>query len=164
MRVLIAYASKYGSTEKCAKRLASMLPGKVTLANLKNERPSVEGFDVVVIGSPIYVGKPMKEIVSYWNSVKRVVKGVKVGVFMLHLMKDCISEMDVAFPKDLLDAASAKGTFGGRIEFDRLSLPDKLVTGMLSRLDSSLPTIGQGTVYDTIDDAALKEFVKQLEG
>ncbi len=37
MSTLIAYATKHGCTEKCAKKVANKLPDAVELKNLKNK-------------------------------------------------------------------------------------------------------------------------------
>jgi len=58
MNILIAYATKYGCTEKCAAVLSEKLTGKVDLCNLKGGRASdLTQYEKVIIGGSIYMGK-----------------------------------------------------------------------------------------------------------
>ena len=58
MRILIAYASKYGTTKTCVERLANALKGKdVTVVSLEEEDVDPSAFDIVVFGSSVYFGK-----------------------------------------------------------------------------------------------------------
>ena len=66
--VLIAYGSRYGSTEEISKEIAKVLENKgieIQLIDLKKtkskEWPSLESFDGVLVGSGIKIGKWMKE-------------------------------------------------------------------------------------------------------
>lgn len=58
MSTLIVYTSKYGSTEKCAKQLAEQLTDSFELVD---SVPDLSLFDSIIIGSPIYMGKSLKE-------------------------------------------------------------------------------------------------------
>jgi menaquinone-dependent protoporphyrinogen oxidase len=48
MKTLIAYATKTGTTEKCAKMLAEKL-GSADLFNLSNGTPDLSKYDMVII-------------------------------------------------------------------------------------------------------------------
>lgn len=63
MRVLVAYASKYGSTEGIAERIARVLNEaghEATPARVSHAR-SLEGYDAFVIGSALYMFSWLKE-------------------------------------------------------------------------------------------------------
>ena len=60
-RILVAYATKYGSTAGVADAVARELAGaglEARAAELQ-EVASLEGYDGVVLGAPIYVGRPL---------------------------------------------------------------------------------------------------------
>ena len=63
MKTLIVFASKYGATAECAKRIAALLPGETVLHRLgEGECPAPEEFDGVICGTSIYMGQPRKEM------------------------------------------------------------------------------------------------------
>jgi menaquinone-dependent protoporphyrinogen oxidase len=66
MRVLVAYATKHGSTRGIAEKIAETLKGEdleVTLAEAgrAGQAGPLEGFDAFVIGSAAYMGQWLKE-------------------------------------------------------------------------------------------------------
>lgn len=62
-RVLITYATEYGQTEKIAEHIAAGLRHKgvavdmLSLSAPATHPPEVAGYDMVIIGAPIYAGK-----------------------------------------------------------------------------------------------------------
>ncbi len=65
MRVLVAYGSKYGSTARLAEFIGEELKGEgheVDVVDLRHRpNPEVTNYDMVVLGSPVFVGKWTKE-------------------------------------------------------------------------------------------------------
>lgn len=55
MKILIAYAGKSGTTEKCAGLLSEKLPN-ATIVNLNLNSPDIGGFDAVIVGGPFVWG------------------------------------------------------------------------------------------------------------
>ena len=64
MRVLVAYASKYGATQGIAERIAAQLNIKGLAAEARPviSNPDVIGYDAFVIGSAAFYGKWQKEV------------------------------------------------------------------------------------------------------
>jgi menaquinone-dependent protoporphyrinogen oxidase len=89
--VLIAYGSRYGSTEEISQEIAKVLENigiDTQLIDLKKtkskEWPSLESFDGVLIGSGIKIGKWMKEPRKFLEKIKDGVKKNEkiLGVFV----------------------------------------------------------------------------------
>ena len=55
MKTLIIYASKTGTTQKCAKRIKEQLKD-ATVVNIDNQKEDISQYDLIVIGSPIRIG------------------------------------------------------------------------------------------------------------
>ena len=69
MTTIIVYATKFGSTEKCAKKLAEKLLGEVEVINLKsNPKVNLSKYDTVIIGGPIMVGKINPDVKKFYNN------------------------------------------------------------------------------------------------
>ena len=87
MRVLIAYGSRWGSTEEIAGRLAGFLGEEgveADLLDVKKDRrwPSLEGYDGVMVGSSVKVTKWMKEPLQFLRRKADELRGKKVALFV----------------------------------------------------------------------------------
>jgi menaquinone-dependent protoporphyrinogen oxidase len=82
-KVLVTFASKYGSTAELASEIAEMLMAAGIRTDLKpvSEVSSLEDYDALVIGSAIYIGQWRKEAVSFINNRKEELANKKVWVF-----------------------------------------------------------------------------------
>jgi menaquinone-dependent protoporphyrinogen oxidase len=86
-KVLIAYGTRFGSTEEIANSIAETMKAQglnITVLNVKkDEWPSLSQFDAVLIGSGIKMGRWTKEAKKY---LKQHVKDLKtksfVGIFV----------------------------------------------------------------------------------
>lgn len=61
MKTLILYATKYGSTKKCACLLAEKLPGQTEMKQIHEPVDPMQ-FDQIIIGSPVRMGQVDKKI------------------------------------------------------------------------------------------------------
>ena len=87
MRVLIAYGSRWGSTEEIAGRLAGFLGEEgveADLLDVKRDRgwPSLEGYDGVIVGSGVKISKWMREPLQFLRRKADELKGKKVALFV----------------------------------------------------------------------------------
>ncbi len=86
MRVLIAYGSRYGSTEEIAHKLAGFLGEEgveATVLDVKRERrwPSLEGYDGVLVGSGVKISKWMREPLEFLRRKRDELRG-KLALFV----------------------------------------------------------------------------------
>jgi flavodoxin len=66
MKTLIVYDSKWGNTEKVASAIAGGIGKKVEISHIsKLTETSVNGLDLLVIGTPVIEGKPSKAIQEF---------------------------------------------------------------------------------------------------
>ena len=87
MRVLIAYGSRWGSTEEIAEKLAVFLGEECVEADLldvKKNRdwPSLEGYDGVMVGSGVKISKWMREPLAFLRKKANELKGRRVALFV----------------------------------------------------------------------------------
>jgi menaquinone-dependent protoporphyrinogen oxidase len=84
-RVLVAYASKYGSTGGVADAIGKELCSREVAADVllvKNVR-NISSYQAVVIGSAIYMGKWMSEAVDFIKENRDVLRQVPVAYFLV---------------------------------------------------------------------------------
>lgn len=117
MRILIAYASKSGTTAKCAELLASELAGQtVTVVNLEENTPDPSEFDFTVVGSPIRFGKLHPAAAEYIKIYEKKLLGVRCGFFICCAYIDSAGEyIRKLIPYGLRQAADTIECFGGEL-------------------------------------------------
>lgn len=144
MRTLIVYSGKYGCTEKCAGILAEMLSGETRLVNLKkNKNPDLSGYDSVVVGGPIYIGKINKEVKSFCAKNLDLLKGKRLGLFICCMAEgeQAKGELEGAYPKELLAAAAAKEYFGGEFMVSKMNPMDRLIVKKVAKTEKDVSNI-----------------------
>jgi menaquinone-dependent protoporphyrinogen oxidase len=82
-KILVVYASRYGSTGEIAEEIAEVLQETGVDVDVSNvmKIESIAGYDGVVIGSPIYMGKWLPEAVDFVKNFQNDLRRVPVAVF-----------------------------------------------------------------------------------
>jgi menaquinone-dependent protoporphyrinogen oxidase len=153
MKTLIAYSSKYGCTEKCAVALAERLSGETCILNLKKDKsPDLSGYDTVVVGGPVYIGKINKEVKNFCIKNLDWLKGKRLGLFICCMAEEdkAMEELYDAFPKELLEAAVAKEYFGGEFLVTKMNSIDRMIVKKVAKTDRDVSKI----LADRIDSFA----------
>ena len=145
MKVLIVYRSRYGATESCARRIASLLGPDVVLRDLRERVPplSPDEFETILIGGSIYGGRIQKEIVSFCEREQDRLAKVRAGLFVCCLFdgERGMAELNAAFPAWLIAHAFTRELLGGEVRLDRLSFGDRLLVRSLMRPPRDVSTI-----------------------
>jgi menaquinone-dependent protoporphyrinogen oxidase len=134
MKILIAYATRFGTTGKCAGMLADILSKKnleVELVDLKkNKGAKPENYDLTAVGGS-FVAFRMNSLVRKF--VKRNLNALlntKTGVFICGADEDWEKEIKKGFPQEFLDKAAVKGYFGYEMLWDKMN---PMVRGMMQK-------------------------------
>lgn len=126
---LIAYATKYGTTERAASIIKENLMEAVT-CNLKKEAcPDPERFDWIIIGGSIYAGRVQKEVKRFCLKNLNLLRQKKVGLFICCMYDGQKAEEQFreAFPEELRQSAQARAIFGGELSFEKMNFLEKFV-------------------------------------
>lgn len=129
MKLLIAYATKTGTTRECAEKLGEYFSGhNVVIADLEKETPQVADFDVVVIGSHVRVGKIHKRVKQFVSDNEVVLANKKVGLYLCCCFSDAADDyFKKNFSETLLARSIANLCFGGEVKMERQRGLDKLI-------------------------------------
>lgn len=144
MRVLIAYRTRYGATESCARALAGKISAPTVLHDLRAPgRPLSGDFDVVLIGGSIYGGKIQREIGSFCDQERDRLLSKHVGLFLscFYEGERGVAELQTAFPPWLTAHAFVRELLGGTLSLERLSLPDRILVRSLVHPARDISTI-----------------------
>ncbi|MBY9079213.1 flavodoxin domain-containing protein [Paenibacillus sp. HN-1] len=136
MNAIILYTSKHGCAEEVAKALQKELGPGTEMVNLMVATPSdLRRFDLVVLGGSIYYGQVQKQLTAYMNREKQQVLSAKtIGLYICAAAggDKAQTELEQAFPKELVNRASACAVLGDRITPRELSWAEKLVLRVVS--------------------------------
>ena len=144
MKTLIAYASKYGCTEYCAKILADKLSGTVVLHNLKESAPNnIEDYHNIIIGGSVYMGQIQKEITEFCTKNLELIKNKRTGLFICCMREGEVAEnqLNTLFHKELLEVAYAKSYFGGGFTINKMSFMDKVIAKVITKTNKDTSKI-----------------------
>ena len=133
MKTLIIYASKTGTTEKCAKQINTQLEDS-KMVNILNQDEDINRYDLIIIGTPIRMGMIDKKIKKLLISNIENLKSKKVAYFICcGFNENWKSYYEQNIPKDLLDTAIIYDTFGGEMDIQKQKGFDKFITKMVSK-------------------------------
>ena len=131
MKTLIIYASKTGTTEKCAKQINTQLEDS-TMVNILNQNEDINKYDLIIIGTPIRMGMIDKKIGKFLINNIETLKSKKVAYFICcGFNENWKSYYEQNIPKDLLDTAIIYDTFGGEMDIQKQKGFDKFITKMV---------------------------------
>ncbi len=134
MATLIAYATKHGITEKCAKELQKRLPAGAELCNLKNGTPDLNKYDSVILGVSIYAGMPRKQVKAFAAKHGDILAKKKLGLFLCCMSdgEQAQKQLDAAYPAELRKAARAQGVLGGGFNVSDMGAFEKFIVKKVS--------------------------------
>lgn len=133
MLTLILYASKTGTTEKCAKEINKRLKNSKML-NILNQNENINKYDLIIIGTPIRMGMIDKKIKKFLINNIETLKSKKVAYFICcGFNENWKTYYEQNIPKDLLNTAILFETFGGEIDLQKQKGFDKFITKMVSK-------------------------------
>ena len=158
MKILIAYATRFGTTEKCVNILAEILRMKnleVELVDIKkNKRVKPEGFDMVIVGGSFLIFKMNAYVVKFVRRNLNTLLNKKTGVFMCGGDEDWEKEIKKGFPEELLNNAVAKGFFGYEMLWDKMN---PIMRSMGQKASETTELISK------INTENIKKFAEEIE-
>ena len=137
-KVLVTYASKYGSTGGVANAIGKELCSKGTTADvvLIKNAGSITSYQGVVIGSAIYMGKWMPEAVDFVKKNRDILRQVPVAYFLVCITMSPPTEKNrakvLSYMDPILKAVPEVKpvvieTFAGALDYNNLSWLNKKI-------------------------------------
>ena len=132
MNTLIIYASKTGTTEKCANQINRQLKNS-KMVNILEQNEDINRYNLIIIGTPIRMGMIDKKIKKFLISNIEALKSKKVAYFICcGFNENWKSYYKQNIPKELLDNAIIYDTFGGEMDLQKQKGFDKFIAKMVS--------------------------------
>jgi menaquinone-dependent protoporphyrinogen oxidase len=136
--ILIAYATRYGSTQEVAERIAATLRGgglAVDVQPVKQVR-TLKGYRAVVVGAPLYIGSWLKDAQRFLTQNQAVLEKLPVAIFSLgptranEGMVEVRASLDAQMSKYPWLKPVAVELFGGKYDPAKLRFPDTLLNAL----------------------------------
>ena len=163
-KVLVAYGSFSGSTAETAVFIGKKLAEKGMTADVKpvEKIKSIEGYNAVIIGSAIMMGKMKSSVIKFAEKNREALGRVPVAVFLvcLTMAKDTPENRKTASgyldPLKAIVKPVSEGLFPGRVRFMDLPYPQKLLT-FLPAFKKAVPEM------DAMDWVKTEKWVNEIQ-
>ncbi len=143
-KVLIAYASKCGSTGEVAEAIAKELiaRGKAVDVRLAQKVSDLSGYQAVIVGSAIRMGQWLPEAVKFVETHQQVLRQLPTAFFTVHMMnlgddetsrKNRLAYLD---PVRKIMTPQQEVFFAGKMDLARLSFLDGFVAQAVKATDA----------------------------
>lgn len=145
----IIYGGKTGTTKKAALELAARLENAQVFS--VDDRFELDKFDLIVLGTPIRMGKFDRRIIKLITDHEAVLKIKQVGIFICHCSPDYQKTVANLIPTWLQGKAFAITSFGGELN------PDKekcLARFLIKIIQKTVKDHLKSLNYQAIDDFA----------
>jgi menaquinone-dependent protoporphyrinogen oxidase len=153
MNILIAYATQYGCTEKCANMLSANLKdndSSISAVDLGSKQKIIlSEYDTVIIGGPITAGKINAKVKKFCaGNLAELVKK-KIGLFICGAAaEEAQKELADNFPQELLNIAAAKGYFGYEFNLEKMNFAVRAIIKKISKIDKSVSNILEDNIKE----------------
>lgn len=163
-RVLVAYASKYGSTQEIAETIAATLRESGLEVELEpaKEVKALDEYTAVVMGAPIYMFHWHKEAKSFLSRHREVLTKLPVAIFASgpfhdeeEEWKEVRAQLDKELEKFPWLTPIAIVIFGGKYDEEKLRFPDNILVRLPGSPLHNMPAIDTRD-WETIRDWASK--------
>lgn len=150
-RILVAYATRAGSTAEIAAAIAETLAARGYAVDVKpvKEKPALDGYAAVVLGSAIRMGNWLPEAVDFVKAHQTSLNAMPVALFTVHMLNTGDDEASRAARAAYLNAVrpllkDAEAVyFEGKMDFSRLSFLDRAIAKMVKAVEVDRRDWGQ---------------------
>ncbi len=161
MKILMLYGTKSNVTKDIARMIVSDLDAAVTLHNLKRSLPhKIEAFDLIVIGSPIYMGYMIKSVRKFVLRNLSSLLNKPVALFIVGADKqlDMDKYLSMSLPEDLISHLWLKMHLGGEFRHDKHQILRRIIIKQVSEENAKSQS---GAV--NIDKEAVHQFSHHIK-
>ncbi len=154
-KILVAYATRAGSTAEVAARVAEVLSETGAIVEVRpiQDVREVQGYDAVVIGSAIRMGHWLPEVVTFVKANRDTLSHIPTAYFLVSgLLREDTPEMRktvLAYldPVRVILEPTSIGLFAGKIDYSKLSWLDRIIA-------KKVMSEGDGRNWDAIQSWA----------
>ena len=159
-RVLVTYATRTSSTAEVADAISEVIATRGYVVEVKpvREKPSLEGFHGVILGSAIRMGAWLPEMLEFIRTNQAQLNRIPTAIFTVHILNTATDEASRRAKSVYTDPIRKMITpvdeafFAGNMDLDRLSFTDRVLTRLM--VGEASPKIGDFREWDRVRDWA----------
>jgi menaquinone-dependent protoporphyrinogen oxidase len=144
-KILVTYATRAGSTVEIATTIAGILNARGFNVDLKpaREKPDVNNYEGVIIGSAVRIGKWLPEAATFIENNQVQLTNIPTAFFTVHMLNLDDSETSKTLRDSYTTAVRQLVTpvenvyFTGRMDYARLSFLDSVIARMVENATHS---------------------------
>ena len=164
--ILVAFATRYGSTREAAEAVAAVLreEGLASDVQLARKVTTFNGYRAVVLGAPLYFGSWHKEALALLARNQQALQGLLVAVFALGPLdndpqgrEEGRAQLRKALAGLRLEPVRSE-VFGGKYDPAKLRFTDRLIAGLPASPLHGAPA------SDARDWDAIRSWARDLAG
>lgn len=142
-RILVTYATRAGSTVEVAAAIGEAIITRGFEVDVKpvKEKPSLNGYQAVLVGSAIRMGNWMPEAIEFVKVNQGALNQMPVALFTVHMLNREDDEESranrLAYLKDVrpLLKPAEEVFFAGKFDMSRLSFLDRMISKTVKAVD-----------------------------
>ena len=141
MKTLIIFGSKTGGTAKIVKIIQKKIGTEnCDITDLEdNSKPSLEKYNILVLGGPIYAGKLLASVQKYISENSSMLLTKPLAIFTCGMNEPhYTSQLETAFPENLKKHSFYRGTLGGEYDFEKLNWFERFMVKSISGVKTSM--------------------------
>ncbi len=169
-KILIAYATRYGATEKIAKKISEYIIGECTLVNIANDVVDVTLYDRVIIGTSVYAFRANSAFKKFIKKQKQALLSRPLAVYLCGIMgEDEPLSLDMKkniLGEELFDHAQLVKSMGGELNFNKMNFLEKSIASKVidkfKNKGNPLPPKDENGIISTIIDEDICVFCEEL--
>lgn len=135
--------------------------GEVDVISLgKQKNPSLAGYDTVILGTSVHMGKPGKAMHRYTTETehKNVLQTKRTALFLCCMEDDaekCARQFEHAFPEYLRRSASATAVVGGEFLMGEMNGLERMIARKITGSRDSVSKLQRKHIEDFIAEIKL---------
>ncbi len=158
-KILVVYASKYGSTAEVAQAIGDCLAERGASIDVKpvGEVISLAGYGAVVIGSAIRMGQWLPEAVAFVKKHQAELNQLPTAIFSVHILalgngqEDQSKRLLYTEPLHELVTPCDEAFFAGKVDMTRLNFIERMMA-----------KAAKGAMSDVRDWNAIRAWAEEL--